>query len=48
MSESTREKSKKRETAVDKIRQKFGNNAILSGAVIDSDIGIYDFEKGKN
>ena len=45
--ENTREKSKKRETAVDKIRQKFGNNAILSGAVIDSDIGIYNSEKTK-
>ena len=43
--DATREKSKKRETAVDKIRQKFGNNAILSGAVMDSDIGIYDSEK---
>ncbi len=40
--EKAREKSKKRETAVDKIRQKFGNNAILTGAVIESDIGIYD------
>jgi len=43
--ENTREKSKKRETAVDKIRQKFGNNAILTGAVIESDIGIYNPEK---
>lgn len=45
--ETTREKSKKRETAVDKIRQKFGNDAILSGAVIDSDIGIYDSTRNK-
>ena len=42
-----REKTKKREETVDKIRQKFGNNAILSGAVIDSDIGIYNSEKTK-
>ncbi len=42
-----REKSKKRETAVDKIRQKYGSDAILRGAVIDSDIGIYDSKKNK-
>ena len=45
--QKTREKSKKRETAVDKIRQKYGRESILSGAVMDSDIGIYDSPKHK-
>ena len=42
----SREKSKKREKAVDKIRQKYGNQSIVNGAIIGSDIGI--FEKKKN
>lgn len=37
-----REKSKKIEETVDKIRQKYGWSSVLSGSVIDSDIGIYD------
>ncbi len=37
-----REKNKKRENAVDKIRQKYGNDAILNGAIMGSDFGIYD------
>ncbi len=40
-SADTREKSKKREEAVDKIRQKFGGASISHGSFIDSDIGIY-------
>ena len=32
--------NKKREKAVDKIRQKYGNEAIINGAIIDTDIGI--------
>jgi DNA polymerase-4 len=42
-----REKGKKIENAVDKIRQKFGGEAIVHGAIIDSDIGIYDKRKTK-
>ena len=38
----TREKSKKREETVDKIRQKYGFDSIVQGAIIDSDIGIYE------
>ncbi len=36
-----REKKKNAEKAVDKIRQKYGFDSIIKGAVIDSDIGIY-------
>lgn len=45
MDSANREKSKKREETVDKIRQKFGDDAILNGAIIDTDIGIYNKEK---
>ena len=45
--EENREKDKKRENAVDKIRQKYGNESIVNGAVLDSDIGIYDFRNKK-
>lgn len=38
---SDRNKSEKREKAIDNIRQKYGNSSIITGAVIDSDIGIY-------
>ncbi len=48
INEVTREKNKKREDAVDKIRQKYGNSSILNGAVIDSDLGIYPYEKENN
>ena len=37
-----REKSKKREETIDKIRQKHGRSAIVQGAVLKSDIGIYE------
>ncbi len=37
-----REKSKKREETIDKIRQKHGSTAIIQGAVLNSDLGIYD------
>ena len=37
-----REKSKKREETIDKIRQKYGFDSIVQGAVMESDIGIYD------
>lgn len=39
--DESREKSKKKENAVDKIRQKYGNNSIIKGAIIDTDLGIY-------
>ncbi len=41
-SDEKRKKSKKREETVDKIRQKHGNAAIMNGAIMDSDIGIYE------
>ncbi len=37
-----REKMKNIDNAVDKIKQKYGNESILSCAVMDSDIGIYN------
>ena len=37
-----REKLKKREETIDKIRQKYGAASIIQGAVIESDIGIFD------
>ena len=37
----SREKSKKREETIDKIRQKYGADAVINGAVIDTDIGIF-------
>jgi DNA polymerase-4 len=40
-----REKYEKMENAVDKIRQKYGGTAIVNGAILDSDIGV--FAKGK-
>ena len=39
--EEERERNKKREETVDKIRQKYGFESIVSGALMDSDIGIY-------
>jgi DNA polymerase-4 len=44
---STHEKNEKKENAVDKIRQKFGNTAIVNGALINTDIGIYESKKHK-
>ncbi len=43
-----RQKSKKREETIDKIRQKYGDSSILNGAIIDSDLGIYERENGKH
>jgi len=40
--EQRREKDKKREETIDIIRQKFGNASITSGAILSSDIGIYE------
>ena len=37
-----RERLKKREEIIDKIRQKHGQGAILQGSVIDSDIGVFE------
>jgi flagellar biosynthesis chaperone FliJ len=50
--DESREKRKKKENAVDKIRQKYGNNSIIKGAIIDTDLGIYhapeaDIDKNK-
>ena len=46
-SEKEREKSKKRENAVDKIRQKYGGESIINGAILDTDIGIYSTKNKK-
>ena len=43
-----RDKSKKREETIDKIRQKYGSAAIITGSLMNSDIGVFDFEKDKN
>ncbi len=43
--EQKRDKSKKREETMDKIRQKYGNKSILSASVMESDIGIYEHKK---
>ena len=40
-----RDKSKKREEAVDKIRQKFGGASISQASFMDSDIGIFTHKK---
>ena len=45
--EEIREKDKNRENAVDKIRQKFGNESIINGAILDSDIGVYTSKNKK-
>lgn len=50
--DTSREKRKKKENAVDKIRQKYGNDSIIKGAIIDTDLGIYhapesDIDKNK-
>ena len=36
-----REKNKKREETVDTIRKKFGSSAIISGGIMNTDLGIY-------
>jgi len=45
---SKREKSRQTEKTVDKIRQKYGSDAIIKGAVLDTDIGIYTAHKDEN
>ena len=40
--DTRREKDKKQEHAVDKIRQKFGRESITNGAILTTDIGIKD------
>ena len=44
-----RDKNKKIEETIDRIRQKHGWSSVLAGSVIDSDIGIYNYQdfKGK-
>ena len=37
----TRDKGRKKEKTIDKIRQKYGDSAIIKGAALDTDIGIY-------
>ena len=46
-SEKSREKNKNRENAVDKIRQKYGNNSIITGAILDTDIGVFTSKDNK-
>jgi hypothetical protein len=45
--EEFREKDKNRENAVDKIRQKYGNESIINGAILDTDIGVYTSKNKK-
>ena len=40
--EQRRAKVKKKEETVDKIRQKYGSGSIIKGAIIDTDLGIYN------
>ncbi len=40
--EKKRQNNKKREETIDKIRQKYGLTAIVNGAVMESDIGVFD------
>ena len=42
------QKTKKREETMDVIRNKFGLSSISTGAIMDSDIGIYESENKKN
>ena len=42
-----REKSGKREIAVDEIRKKFGTESILRASIIESDIGVYNKNSNK-
>ena len=43
-----REKCKKREKTIDEIRQKYGRESIIKGAMLNSDIGIYKAPEKKN
>ncbi len=40
--DASRDKRRKKENAVDKIRQKYGSGSIIKGAIIDTDLGIYN------
>ncbi len=40
--DAEREKNKKREETIDKIRQRFGDDSLISAAAINTDIGIYE------
>ena len=44
---NSRVKNKKIEETIDKIRQKHGWSSVLAGSVIESDIGIYDYQDSK-
>ena len=46
-SDVARGKSKKREETIDIIRQKYGVASIVTGSVMDSDIGIFASDKDK-
>jgi len=46
--EEQRKKYKNRENALDKIRQKYGAESILNGAILESDIGVYENKQNKN
>ena len=43
-----RERIKRREETIDKIRSRFGKTSILSASYIKNDIGIFDFQDEKN
>ena len=45
--DAERDKLKEVDKTVDKIRQKYGAKAIIKGAVVDTDIGIYDSPRKK-
>ena len=46
--DSKRIKMRESEKTVDKIRQKYGSDAIMKGAVLDTDLGIYTARKKKD
>ena len=46
--EEQRNKSKKREETIDKIRQKYGASSIMSASIVDTDIGIHAPKSKKN
>lgn len=43
--QSSSERAEKRESALDKIRRKFGKNSILNASIINTDFGIYKKDK---
>jgi DNA polymerase-4 len=45
--DKTRDKNRLRENTVDSIRRKFGNDSIVNGAVIDTDLGLYNKKNKK-